>query len=127
MPMRCKCKAMKQIGYCLIRAKVDLEYGAGFALGSNEHLTGCRDEIEKALDWTFIKDDEEDYEETAYELTPPKIPIGWMCMIPLTHTPKKGWLECDGENDTPDLRDDYIEGKYKFKVIMKMEDIEDET
>ena len=127
MPMKCKCNAMKQIGYCLVRAKVDLEYGAGFALGSNEHLSSCRDEIEAALNWAFVKEGIEEDEESTYELSPPKIPIGWMRMVPLLHKTKKGWLECDGENGTPDLRDDYIEGKYKFKVIMKMEDNEDET
>ena len=55
MPLRCKCKAMQQIGYCLIRAKVDLEYGMG--LTKNPYLLDAMMEIEKALDWTFVEED----------------------------------------------------------------------
>jgi hypothetical protein len=57
-----RCKQLewriKQIQYCLIRAKVDLEYGMGFS--KNPHLISCANEIEKACDFAFAKSEEYD-------------------------------------------------------------------
>jgi hypothetical protein len=46
---------LKQIQFCLIRAKVDLEYGAG--LNWNQFLKGAMEEIEKACDYAFYEED----------------------------------------------------------------------
>jgi ribosomal protein S26 len=48
---------IEQIQYCLIRAKVDLEYGMGF--NRNKFYVDCMNEIEKACDWAFYKEGEE--------------------------------------------------------------------
>lgn len=57
-----KCKLLewriKQIQYCLIRAKVDLEYGMGFS--KNEYLRSCANEIDKACEYAFTKSEEYD-------------------------------------------------------------------
>ena len=57
MPLRCK--DLIEVTNCLIRAKVDLEYGMGFS--KNPYLYEATKEIKKALDLIFNVEDE-DYE-----------------------------------------------------------------
>ena len=90
----------KDLIECLIRAKVDLEYGMGFT--KNEFLKSAATEINDALDLIYADDESE-----GIEIWESKYPI------------PTGWQECDGTNGTPNLVNAYIENKYQTKAIMK--------
>lgn len=123
MPLRCDCEELRQIGYCLIRAKVALEYGAGFALNKNEYLHECMAEIDKALDYTYT--DEEPPINYDYDY-----PIGSILMHDKRIPIDKGWQLCDGTNGTPNLLESKERGvtsdwdwvTYKMKIMEVDED-----